>query len=38
MLIEEGLIGEEELHLFHYAETAQEAWELIGRHHGVIPS
>lgn len=37
MLIEEGLIGEEELRLFHYAETAQEAWDLIGRHHGVPP-
>ena len=35
LLVEEGLIGEEELHLFHYAETAQEAWELIGRHHGM---
>jgi uncharacterized protein (TIGR00730 family) len=38
LLVEEGLIGEEELHLFHYAETAQEAWEVIGRHHGVTPS
>ena len=37
LLVEEGLIGEEELHLFHYAETAQEAWELIERHHGVPP-
>ena len=37
LLVEEGLIGEEELRLFHYAETAQEAWELIGRHHGVTP-
>ncbi len=37
MLIEEGLIGEEELQLFHYAETAQEAWDLIGRYHGVPP-
>ena len=37
LLVEEGLIGEAELHLFHYAETAQEAWELIGRHHGVPP-
>jgi hypothetical protein len=38
MLVEEGLIGEEELRFFHYAETAQEAWELIWRHHGVTPS
>ncbi len=37
MLIEEGLIGEEDLRLFHYAETAQEAWELVWRHHGVTP-
>ncbi len=37
LLVEEGLIGEEELRLFHYAETAQEAWDLIGRHHGVPP-
>ncbi|MCX5722566.1 MAG: TIGR00730 family Rossman fold protein [Nitrospirae bacterium] len=37
MLIEEGLIEEEELRLFHYAETAEEAWTLIGRHHGVPP-
>jgi hypothetical protein len=38
MLVEEGLIGEEELQFFHYAETAQEAWDLIWRHHGVISS
>jgi uncharacterized protein (TIGR00730 family) len=37
MLIDDGLIGEEDLRLFHYAETAQEVWELIGRHHGVPP-
>jgi uncharacterized protein (TIGR00730 family) len=37
MLIDDGLIEEEDLRLFHYAETAQEAWELIGRHHGVLP-
>ena len=38
MLIEEGLIGEEELRLFHYAETAQEAWDLISRHNRVPSS
>ena len=37
MLIEDGLIGQDDLRLFHYAETAQEAWELIGRQHGVTP-
>ncbi|MBK5282423.1 MAG: TIGR00730 family Rossman fold protein [Nitrospiraceae bacterium] len=38
MLIEDGLIGQDELRLFHYAETAQEAWDLIVRWHGVTPS
>ena len=38
MLIDGGLIGEEEMGLFHYAETAQEAWDLISRHHGTVPS
>jgi uncharacterized protein (TIGR00730 family) len=38
MLIEDGLIGQDDLRLFHYAETAQEAWELIVRYHGVTPS
>ena len=37
-LIENGLIGQEDLRLFHYAETAQEAWDLIGRHNGVPSS
>lgn len=36
-LVENGLIGQEDLRLFHYAETAQEAWDLISRHYG-IPS
>lgn len=31
-LVENGLISPQDLHLFHYAETAQEAWDLIGRH------
>ncbi len=34
MLIEEGLIREEELQIFHYAETAPEVWDLIRRYHG----
>lgn len=38
MLIEDGLIARDDLRLFHYAETAQEAWELIVRYHGVTPS
>ena len=36
-LIENGLIVQKDLQLFHYAETAQEAWDLISRHNG-IPS
>lgn len=36
-LVEAGLIGEEDLNLFHYAETAQEAWDLISKNHGVRP-
>ncbi|MCC6140735.1 MAG: TIGR00730 family Rossman fold protein [Nitrospira sp.] len=36
-LIEEGLIGPHDLSLFHYAETAQEAWDLITRDHAVRP-
>jgi uncharacterized protein (TIGR00730 family) len=34
-LVDNGLISQEDLRLFHYAETAQEAWDLIGRHNGV---
>jgi uncharacterized protein (TIGR00730 family) len=34
-LVEAGLIGDKDVKLFHYAETAQEAWDLISRHHGV---
>jgi len=34
-LVEAGLISEKDLALFHYAETAQEAWDLISRNHGV---
>ena len=38
MLIEDGLIEQDDLRLFHYAETAQEAWDLIVRYQGVTPS
>jgi uncharacterized protein (TIGR00730 family) len=34
-LVENGLISQTDLHLFHYAETAQEAWDLIARQNGV---
>ena len=34
MLLEEGLIGPNDLSLFHFAETAQQAWELISLNHG----
>jgi hypothetical protein len=36
-LVEAGLIDEEDLRLFHYAETAREAWNLISKNHGVAP-
>lgn len=36
-LVEAGLISEEDLALFHYAETAQEAWALIAKNHGIVP-
>jgi uncharacterized protein (TIGR00730 family) len=35
LLVEYGLIAQNDLQLFHYAETAQEAWDLIARHNGV---
>ena len=34
-LVENGLIAQQDLQLFQYAETAQEAWDLISRHNGV---
>lgn len=36
-LVDHGLISPTDLNLFHYAETAQEAWDLIGRHNKVSP-
>lgn len=35
-LVDNGLISSVDLKLFHYAETAQEAWDLIARHNGVL--
>ncbi|MGQ0695781.1 MAG: TIGR00730 family Rossman fold protein [Nitrospiraceae bacterium] len=37
-LVDNGLISHDDLDLFHYAETAQEVWELIGRYNRVPPS
>jgi len=37
-LVENGLIVQQDLRLFRYAETAQEAWDLIARHNGVSSS
>jgi len=37
MLVEEGLISPPDLQLFRYAETAQEAWDIISKNHGVAP-
>ncbi|MBH0191523.1 MAG: TIGR00730 family Rossman fold protein [Nitrospira sp.] len=37
-LVDHGLISPKDLNLFHYAETAQEAWDLIGRHNKVTPT
>jgi len=34
-MVENGLISPKDLNLFHYAETAQEAWELIAKYNGV---
>ena len=35
LLVDYGLIAQTDLELFHYAETAQEAWHLIACHNGV---
>ncbi len=34
-MVDNGLISASDLNLFHYAETAQEAWNLIASHNGV---
>jgi len=38
LLVENGLIAQQDLQLFQYVETAQEAWDLIARHNGVLSS
>ncbi|MBH0201353.1 MAG: TIGR00730 family Rossman fold protein [Nitrospira sp.] len=35
LLVDCGLIAQTDLDLFHYAETAQEIWDLIAHHNGV---
>ena len=37
MLVEEGLISQQDRALFHYAETAQDAWEVISKNHTMRP-
>jgi hypothetical protein len=37
MLMEEGLISPQDLHLFRYAETAREAWDIISANHRATP-
>jgi uncharacterized protein (TIGR00730 family) len=37
MLIEEGLISPKDAQIFRYAETAQEAWDIISANHGPKP-
>jgi predicted Rossmann-fold nucleotide-binding protein len=34
-LADEGVIADKHLDLFDYAETPQEAWDIISRYHGV---
>jgi len=34
-LVAEGMIAAEDLQLFHYAETAEEAWGILARHNGI---
>src|SRR5262249_45934444 len=33
-LVDDGLISPEDLNLFHFAESAKEAWDVISRSHG----
>ncbi|MCS6292870.1 MAG: TIGR00730 family Rossman fold protein, partial [Nitrospira sp.] len=37
MLVEEGLISQQDREMFHYVETAQEAWDVIAKNHTVRP-
>jgi uncharacterized protein (TIGR00730 family) len=34
-LVDEGMISAEDLQLFHYAETADEAWDILASHNGI---
>ncbi|WP_447980041.1 LOG family protein [Candidatus Nitrospira bockiana] len=36
LLVEEGFINEQDLHLFHFAETAAEAWDIISTMRGAV--
>lgn len=36
-MVEEGVISPEDLNLFQYVETADEAWAIIAKHHGLEP-
>ena len=36
-MVEEGVISAEDLDLFQYVETADEAWSIIADHHGLAP-
>ncbi|ALA56682.1 TIGR00730 family Rossman fold protein [Nitrospira moscoviensis] len=38
MLVDDGFISTQDLRLFHFAETAQEAWDLILEHHRPRPA
>jgi len=38
LLVDQGLISPQDVELFQFAETAQEAWDLIARHPGPQPS
>jgi predicted Rossmann-fold nucleotide-binding protein len=33
-LVDSGMISDEDRHLFHYAETADEAWAHLAAHYG----
>ena len=37
MLVEEGLISQQDREMFRYVETAQEAWDVIAKNHTVRP-
>jgi len=34
LLIETGMISPEDIHLFHFVETAEEAWEVLAQEYG----